>query len=170
MTDQKDKAVPGEATEPSEGGALVATPLPTDPDLRQSQEMAPSRSIVDIVKNAVEETQEALRIASQLAATLNNDRVRAAHLLLALTLTPRGIERLGHYGMPKDTIRTSCWKELVPTDPPGDATRGPTISENVGDIIRRAQERADVRAFRISVDDIIMVINSTPLREPCLSP
>jgi len=167
MTDQKDKLTLGGKTEglSDDNPVFPAAGVSPEASPGQGREIAPTRTLVDIINHAVDEAQEVMRIAIELSRALNNDRVRAVHLLLALTLTPRGVERLSHYKLSRETIRKTCWKELSPMDPPGDATRGPNISDNVGDIIRRAQERADVRAFRITVDDLVVVVSTSPLRE-----
>jgi ATP-dependent Clp protease ATP-binding subunit ClpA len=166
MTEKTEQTEPRPYTDPVTVTELEPYDPASDNGSAARQTAVAERSIVEIVEGAAEEPKAVFKTASVLARMLNDERVRVPHLMLALTLTPRGIERLSNYGLPKDAIRRTSWDELVPSDPPSSSVSAPVFSENVANIVRLAEKKANAeRTEHMSVDDLVEVISTTPLRE-----
>lgn len=141
----------------------VASQATSLDELPRGRELAISRPVADIIAAAHVDAQEVLKAAEQLATVLNNDRVRSAHFFVALTLTPSGMQRLSDYNLNRENIRKTTWRAIAPLDRPSVPNLRPAFSENLGDLLRQAQTRADKRGQPLTVEDILRVVTTSPL-------
>lgn len=132
----------------------------------QPQSNAPEDAVFDLLRKAADETQEVIEKAVGIAGHLNHQQLKVCHLLLSLTLTAEGLDRLRRRGLDSLALQESSWQELETIEHGPHARNAPAFSDNVRDLLRAADSEACKRALenrKLQIDDLLEAITKGSL-------
>jgi len=120
-----------------------------------------------LFRNCSPNTKELVKKALVIASELNHGELLISHLLLAMTLVPRGAECLVAKKLEERAIRQACWDQLSKVDPLPVKAHSVVFSDDVMDVFREAQnisrKELDETAQSIHLPQIMRAIVDPPL-------